>query len=161
VFYDNNPDLSTDDRWLPITITGVTASTCGGVAAYSLAINPAVAQLPSLPVLTPVRLFELMELSLYASGGQSWLGAQSISGGDPGPQPLLGPLVGGNGLALSYVDNNNVASPTAVPGDVKAIRLTVVGLSNQPVSGYGGSSQTSVVRDTVTTQVTLRNAFRP
>jgi prepilin-type N-terminal cleavage/methylation domain-containing protein len=161
VFYDNNSDLSTDDTWLQITITQVTASTCGGVAAYSLTISPTVAELPSLPLLTPVRLFELMELSLYTSGGQSWLGAQSISGGDLAPQPLLGPLVGGTGLALSYVDNSNVVTTTAVPGNVKAIRLTVVGLSNQPVSGYGGSSQTSVVRDTVTTQVSLRNAFRP
>jgi prepilin-type N-terminal cleavage/methylation domain-containing protein len=161
VFYDNNSDLSTDDTWLPITITNVAASTCGGVAAYSLTINPIVAELPSIPVLTPVRLFEVMELSLYANAGQSWLGAQSISGLDAGPQPLLGPLVGGSGLALSYVDNSNVVTTTAVPGDVKAIRLTVVGLSSQAVSGYGGSSQTSVVRDTVTTQVTLRNAFRP
>jgi prepilin-type N-terminal cleavage/methylation domain-containing protein len=161
VFYDNNSDLSTDDTWLPITITNVAASLCGGVAAYTLTINPTVAALPSLPVLTPVRLFEVMELSLYANAGQSWLGAQSISGLDAGPQPLLGPLVGGTGLALSYVDNSNVVTTTAVPGNVKAVRLTVVGLSNQSISGYGGSSQTSVVRDTVTTQVTLRNAFRP
>jgi prepilin-type N-terminal cleavage/methylation domain-containing protein len=161
VFYDNKSDLSTDDTWLPITITSVAASTCGGVTAYSLNINPAVAELPSLPLLTPVRLFEVMELSLYANAGQSWLGAQSISGLDAGPQPLLGPLVAGTGLALSYVDNSNVVTPTAVPGDVKAIRLTVVGLSSQAVSSYGGSSQTSVVRDTVSTQVTLRNAFRP
>jgi prepilin-type N-terminal cleavage/methylation domain-containing protein len=161
VFYDNNSDLSTDDTWLPITITNVAASTCGGAAAYSLTINPTVGELPGLPLLTPVRLFELMELSLYANAGQSWLGAQSISGLDAGPQPLLGPLVGGTGLALSYVDNSNVVTTTAVPGNVKAVRLTVVGLSSQAISGYGGSSQTSVVRDTVTTQVTLRNAFRP
>jgi prepilin-type N-terminal cleavage/methylation domain-containing protein len=162
VFYDNNSDLSTDDTWLPITITGVntTTATCGGNAAYSLTIAP-TAELPGIPVLTPVRLYEIMELSLYTSGGQSWLGAQSISGGELAPQPLLGPLVGGTGLALSYVDNSNVVTTTAVPGDVKAIRLTVVGLSNQAVSGYGGSSQTRVVRDTVTTQVSLRNAFRP
>jgi hypothetical protein len=162
VFYDNNSDLSTDDTWLPITITAVDpTSNCGGVAAYRLTISPTVAELPSIPLLTPVRLFEVMELSLYASGGQSWLGAQSISGLELAPQPLLGPLVSGTGLALSYVDNSNTVTTTAVPGNVKAIRLTVVGLSNQSVSGYGGSSQTSVVRDTVTTQVSLRNAFRP
>jgi prepilin-type N-terminal cleavage/methylation domain-containing protein len=162
VFYDNNSDLSTDDTWLPITITAVDpTSNCGGVAAYSLTISPTVAELPSIPVLTPVRLYEVMELSLYASAGQSWLGAQSISGLELAPQPLLGPLVSGTGLALSYVDNSNTVTTTAVPGNVKAIRLTVVGLSNQSVSGYGGSSQTSVVRDTVTTQVSLRNAFRP
>ena len=162
VFYDNNPDVSTDDIWLPVTITGVDLnSDCGGTPAIRLTISPTVAELPGLPVLTPVRLFEVMELSLYASGGQSWLGAQSISGLELAPQPLLGPLVAGTGLAFSYVDNANAVTTVAVPANVKAVRLTVVGQSNQPVAGYGGSSGTSVVLDTVSTQVTLRNAFRP
>ena len=162
VFYDNNSDLSTDDTWLPVTITGVnTASTCGGVAAYSLTIAPTVAQLPGIPVLTPVRIYEVMELSLYSSGGQMWLGAQSISGGELAPQPLLGPLAPAavDGLKLTYLDNANAV--TANVNNVKSIQLTVVGLSNQAIAKHGGSSQTSIVQDTLTSQVTLRNAFRP
>jgi prepilin-type N-terminal cleavage/methylation domain-containing protein len=160
VFYDLDDALSTDDSWLPITITGVnTASTCGGVAAYALTIAPTVAQLPSIPVLTPVKLYEVMELSLYTSGGQSWLGAQSISGGELAPQPVLGPLVAGSGLSLAYLDNSNVATTNV--NNVKSIRLTVIGLSNQAIASHGGSSQTSIVQDTLTSQVSLRNAFRP
>lgn len=162
VFYDNNSDLSTDDTWLPVTITGVnTASACGGNAAYSLTIAPTVAQLPGIPVLTPVRLYEVMELSLYPSGGQMWLGAQSISGGELAPQPLLGPLApaAADGLKLTYLDNANAV--TANVNNVKSIQLTVVGLSNQAIAQHGGSSQTSVVYDTLVTQVSLRNAVRP
>jgi len=163
VFYDGaNPDVSTDDIWLGLRITNITNSTCGTEAAFSLTINPAVAELTSLPVRTPVRLFEDMELSLYPSGGQSWLGARSMSGGELVPQPLLGPLVPAGltpGLFLEYLDNSNNAAAAA--GDVKSIKLTVVGLSNQAISKYGGSSQTSVVRDTLVTRVSLRNAFRP
>jgi hypothetical protein len=160
VFYDNDDALSTDDSWLPITITGVnTASTCGGTAAYALTISPTVAQLPSIPVRTPVKLYEVMELSLYSSGGQWWLGAQSISGGEVAPQPILGPLVAGSGLSLTYLDNSNAV--TTDVRNVKSIQLTVIGLSNQAIAKHGGSSQTSIVQDTLTSQVTLRNAFRP
>jgi prepilin-type N-terminal cleavage/methylation domain-containing protein len=162
VFYDNNSDLSTDDTWLPVTITGVnTGSACGGNAAYSLTIAPTVAELPGIPVGTPVRLYEVMELSLYISGGQSWLGLQSISGGELAPQPLLGPLApaAADGLKLTYLDNGNAITTNV--NNVKSIQLTVVGLSNQAIAKHGGSSQTSVVYDTLVTQVALRNAFRP
>jgi len=164
VFYDGaNPDVSSDDVWLQVSITNVTNSTCGTEPAFSLTISPAVLELTSLPVRTPVRVFEVMELSLYPSGGQSWLGAQSISGGELAPQPLLGPLVPTagleSGLLLEYLDNAN--NPAAAAGDVKSIKLTVVGLTNQAIAKHGGSSQTSVVRDTLVTRVSLRNAFRP
>ena len=163
VFYDNNSDLSSDDTWLPVIITGVNTTTanCGGNAAYSLTIAPTVAELPGIPVLTPVRLYEVMELSLYISGGQSWLGLQSISGGELAPQPLLGPLApaAADGLKLAYLDNGNAVTTNV--NNVKSIQLTVVGLSNQAIAKHGGSSQTSVVYDTLVTQVALRNAFRP
>ena len=103
VFFDGNADLSTDDAWLQVTITAVASSTCGAQPAWTLTINPTVASLVGLPVNTPVRLYEIMNLSLYVDGaGQSWLGAQSVSGGELAPQPLLGPLVAGNGLGLTY-----------------------------------------------------------
>ena len=160
VFYDNNTDLSTDDTWLPVTITAVDlASTCGGNVAYKLTIAPPVGVLPSIAVNTPVRLYEVMELSLYPNGGKSWLGAQSISGLEVSPQPLLGPLVSDSGISLTYLDNGNAV--TAVKENVKSIRLKVLGTSTQAIAKHGGSSQTSVVLDTLITQVLLRNAFRP
>ncbi len=81
-----DPDQSTDDGWQPVRISVVnTGSNCGGVPAYAFTINPTVAALTAVPISvgTPVRLYEVMELSLYVSGGQSWLGARSVSAGEP------------------------------------------------------------------------------
>ncbi len=156
VFIDGNPDVNTDDAWIPVRISAVNAaSTCGGTTAYALTISPTVAALTSVPVNTPVRVYEVMELSLYTNGGQSWLGAQSISGLEAGPQPLLGPLLPTTGIRFTYLDL--AGAVTAVKENVKSIRMTVTGTSTQPQ--YGGSSQTSTVLDSLTTQVSLRNAF--
>ena len=65
----------------------------------------------------------------------------------------------GSGLSLTYLDNSNAV--TTDVRNVKSIRLTVIGLSNQAIAKTGGSSQTSIVQDTLTSQVSLRNAFRP
>jgi prepilin-type N-terminal cleavage/methylation domain-containing protein len=158
VFIENAENLSSDDAWQPVRFTAVTASTCGAAAAYSLTINPTVAALTSVPVRTPVRVYEVIELSLYNSGGQSWLGARSVSAGEVAPQPLLGPLVGATGLAFSYLDvNGNV---TAVPANVKSIRMTVTGVTSQIIT-RGATSQMSLLQDTIVSQVALRNSFRP
>jgi prepilin-type N-terminal cleavage/methylation domain-containing protein len=158
VFFDGNEDKNTDDVWLPVTITGVANSTCGGNAAWSLTILPTVGALVGIPVNTPVRLFEVMQLSLYTdAAGKSWLGAQTVS--DLSPQPLLGPLRGADGLGFKYY--SAPGTETALVGDIKSIRVTVRGLSSQLLAGHGGSSQTSVVQDSLTTEVLLRNSFRP
>jgi prepilin-type N-terminal cleavage/methylation domain-containing protein len=158
VFFDDNSDKNTDDLWLPVTITNVTNSTCGAGAdpAWSLTIAPTVPA--GIPVNTPVRLFEVMQLNLYTdAAGKSWLGAQAVS--DLAPQPLLGPLRGADGLSFKYY--SAPGTETAVVGDIKSIRVSVRGLSNQAIAGHGGSSRTSVVQDSLTTEVSLRNAFRP
>ena len=158
VFFDDNPDKSSDDQWLPVTITNVTSSTCGVDPAWTLTIAPTVAVLPGIALNTPVRIFEVMQLSLYTDGaGKSWLGAQTVS--DLAPQPLLGPLRGGDGLSFTYYSAPGTVA--TVPGDIKSVRVSVRGLTNQAIAGHGGSSQTSIVQDSLTTEVSLRNAFRP
>jgi hypothetical protein len=74
---------------------------------------------------------------------------------------VLGPLApaAADGLKLAYLNNLNVA--TTDSASVKSISLRVTGLTNQAIAKHGGSSQTSVVYDTLTTRVSLRNAFRP
>jgi prepilin-type N-terminal cleavage/methylation domain-containing protein len=158
VFFDGLTDKSSDDVWLPVTITAVANSTCGADPAWTLTIAPSVLSLVGIPLNTPVRIFEVMQLSLYTDGaGKSWLGAQAA--GDLAPQPLLGPLRGGDGLSFTYYSAPGTV--TAVPGDIKSVRVSVRGLTNQAIAGHGGSSQTSIVQDSLTTEVSLRNAFRP
>ena len=155
-----DPDASTDDSWQPVRISAVNAaSTCGANAAYAFTINPAVLTLTSVPVGTPVRLYEVMQLSLYVSGGKSWLGAQSLSGGELAPQPVLGPLVDNTGLAFEYLDKNGAA--TAVTSSNKTVRLTIRGITDDAIVTGGGSGTTQHVQDRLVSEVQLRNAFRP
>ena len=136
-------------------------SNCGGINAIALTVSPNLT--PALVLIgTPVRTFEVMKLSLYVQGGKSWLGAQSVSGGDPSLQPLLGPLKDDNGVTagLNFAYLDAAGAVTAVPANVKSIVLTVRGVSQNTMSRSGGS-YAGVGTDSLVTQVSLRNAFRP
>jgi hypothetical protein len=102
---------------------------------------------------TPLRIFEIMQLKLSQSQGESWLGARSVSGGEV-MQPMLGPLANANGFELTYLDGQG--APTANPRAVKSIRFTVRGVSAEAVRSSGGEA--TRIEDELTTQVALRNA---
>jgi prepilin-type N-terminal cleavage/methylation domain-containing protein len=158
VFFQTDPSIGSDGTWTKATITGVpTGNTCpDGTAAYTLTISPTLAAAPAVGA--PVRLFEVMELGLYANGGKSWLGARSVSGGEAALQPLLGPLQDATGFSLKYYDLTGVE--TGDRKSVRSIRLTVQGITSDRVSTGGGSSVVGFVGDSVVSQVTLRNALR-
>lgn len=148
------------DAWAAEKITGVTNSTCplavGTTPAYTLTLQNAIA-LPDMG--TPVRTIESMKLLMYENGGSKWLGAQSLSGGDPGPQPILGPLASTGGLLLQYLDANGAV--TATLANIKSIRIKVVGQTTQRISTGGNTTGTNaIVLDSLVTQVSLRNALR-
>ena len=92
----------------------------------------------------PVRVFEIVELQHYSSEGRSWLGMRSISRNEV-VQPLVGPLAG---FTLEYLDRDD--APTAVPGEVRTVMVSLVGL---------GAEQGTV--DSLSTRVALRNLLRP
>ena len=100
-----------------------------------------------------------MELSLYANGGKSWLGARSVSGLEASPQPVLGPLVDATGLAFKYLDKTGVQ--TALMSNVKSIRLTIHGRTDHAIVKGGSSGAVQQVDDSLVSEVLLRNAFRP
>jgi prepilin-type N-terminal cleavage/methylation domain-containing protein len=157
-----DPDVSTDDGWQTVLITNVSTSTCVAANdAWAFTISPAVAALTAVPVPvgTPVRLYEVMELSLYANGGKSWLGARSVSGLEASPQPVLGPLVDGTGLVFKYLDKTGVQ--TALMSNVKSIRLTIHGITDHAIVKGGSSGAVQQVDDSLVSEVLLRNAFRP
>jgi prepilin-type N-terminal cleavage/methylation domain-containing protein len=150
---------SATDVWLPVAYTALsTANTCpNGDAAYTLTFPAITAPVSG----TPVRIYEVMELSLYvAADGKSYLGAQSISGGELSAQPILGPLRAGNGLNFKYYDGTG--AETAVAGNIKSVRLTVRGETTQRISTGGGTTASNAyLGDSLVTQVSLRNSFRP
>jgi hypothetical protein len=158
VFVENSADKSSDDAWVRATVTGVASgNVCpGGVAGYTFTVSPAVAGLTSATINAPVRTYEVMTLQLYQSNGEWWLGAQSNSAGEA-MQPVLGPLRSGNGLGFEYF--NSAAVTTTDVKQVRSIRVTIRGLSDQAVVSGAGSTN-AVVGDSIVTQVVLRNALR-
>jgi prepilin-type N-terminal cleavage/methylation domain-containing protein len=157
-FVENSVDTGTDDAWVKATVTAVASgNVCpGGLAGYTFTVSPAVAGLTSATVNAPVRTWELMTLQLYQSNGEWWLGAQSNSALEP-MQPILGPLRSGNGLELAYF--NAAGAVTADVNQVRSVRATIRGLSDQAVVS-GAGSHTAVVGDSLVTQVVLRNSLR-
>jgi prepilin-type N-terminal cleavage/methylation domain-containing protein len=158
LFIDKDTDDDEDDIWAPVDVTGVTYSVdaCGGATAgYTLT----VAGLPADPIHinTPVRLFELMEVKLYAdAAGEWWLGARSVNL-EPDLQPVLGPLTN-DGFLLKYLDSNG--DETADLAAVMSIRVTVRGLTDRAVRG-GGFGAIGHPEEALATQVLLRNSIRP
>ena len=159
VFIDGNPDIETDDAWLSTAITDVsTATACPGAIGAGITLTtqntPALVGLASG---TPVRFFEVMELSLQVADGKSWLGARSVSAGEP-VQPVLGPLSDGDGLLFSYL--NAAGAATIDRTAVKSIQLTLRGISDGAINpGIEGSP--TRVQEVLVSQINLRNSFRP
>jgi prepilin-type N-terminal cleavage/methylation domain-containing protein len=158
VFIDGDPDTEADDTWLPVAITTVaTGTACPGALSDITLTTPNTAGLVGLSVGTPIRVYEVMELKLHQADGKSWLGARSISAGEA-IQPVLGPLVDGNGFQLEYLDA--AGAITADRTAIKSIRITIRGISDGRVNpGVEGSP--TYVQDSLVTQVALRNSFRP
>lgn len=139
-------------EWLPLAVTGVsTGSACPGSQGVGISLTipntPAVAELETG---TPVRVTELMELRLYQSEGKSWLGARSVSAGEP-VQPVVGPLAEGNGFALEYL--NGAGAPTTDLTDIHSILITLRGTVE-------GSAMGSL-EEQLSTAITLRNGLGP
>ena len=112
---------------------------------------------------SPVRFFEVMEYSLYQTGGRSWLGARSLTAGEVAPQPVLGPLRAGTGFALRYFDRDNQIINPGDAGryrDIRVIEITLRGETNSAVSRTDRGAL-AIKADSLVTRVALRNALRP
>jgi hypothetical protein len=97
-----------------------------------------------------------MQMGLYASGGEYWLGARSVSAGEASMQPILGPLTS-TGVEFNFYDGANALTTNV--GNVKSITVTLRGLTDQPIV-VGANTKTAYVQDTLVTRVALRNSLR-
>jgi len=158
LYVEHDPNVATDDTWLPLRITGVSASTCGAAPATALAtsINTVATPLTWIVVDAPIRTFEVMELGILNSGGQNWLGVRSVSAGQT-LQPALGPITA-TGLQFDYYDA--AGAVTANRTAVRSIQITVRGQTDRTVRA-AGQSPLAVALDSLSTRITLRNAPHP
>ncbi|HEU5170193.1 MAG TPA: prepilin-type N-terminal cleavage/methylation domain-containing protein [Gemmatimonadales bacterium] len=161
IYAELNPKDGADDLWLRRQITGnpgVGLCTVLGFAGRPGLTIPIADVAPGDSILlgAPVHTFEVMAYKLIQSDGRWWLGARSISAGEAGYQPMLGPLAS-NGFRLEYRDANGAL--TAVPAQVRTVEVTLLAESDSRVTGTGYGSQ-NIITDSVVTRVALRNSMR-
>ena len=157
VYIENSPSSALDDTWLATDIAAPAASTCpDGAAATAYTVTIPVDTIPDIVLGAAVRTYETMEFRLYQADGRSWLGARSVSAGEPDVQPVLGPLTTA-GLRIVGLQADGI-TPTTNTALVRSIDVTIVGQTDGLVSS--GSSTQLMKQDSMTARIRLRNAPR-
>ena len=143
----------TGSEWISGPVMGVGSSSCGGSSSMRLSttLDSAALAAASIGPLFPIRLFEIMQIKLYQSQGNHWLGARSVSVGEV-IQPVLGPL-DSNGIAIAFRDSAGAIATRSF--EVRSGELVIRARAAQTVHGPGGVSQ--LLRDTVRVMIPLRN----
>jgi hypothetical protein len=161
IYYEGNAGTRNDDGWVSGDLTATLPGVCvgDGRPGTKLSTNLKPFLLPkqnlpgAIPLGAPVWGFEVDTYKLYQAADGNWyLGLRDAGG----LQPLVGPLIGANGLTLSYYDA--AGAVTAVPANVAQIEIRVRGQTAQPVRLADGT-QTNAV-DSIVTRVALRNNKR-
>jgi type II secretory pathway pseudopilin PulG len=154
LWYEGSPADPTDDRWIRLPILSVGGGSCGRPAdLLGTAIDTLATPLSGFPPLAPVRTFEVMQVRLYSSSGDYWLGARSVSGQEL-IQPFAGPFPV-HGVTLSYFDS--LGLPATSASSVRAIDLRLRGLSSSPIRTGAGMGLPQRIADSLFTRLTLRN----
>lgn len=157
LFVENSPSISSDDSWIAVPITAVNnASSCGASAARALSTTIGIA-LGNIVLNAPVEIYEVMQVAQVTNGGRNWLGARSVSAGGA-LQPVVGPLAT-NGLSFAYFDS--LGNTTATAAQVRSIRVTLRGVSEDAVRQAGTASTVQNLQDSVVFQVAVRNSPLP
>ena len=162
IYYEGNPGTRNDDGWVSGDLIGTAAALCvpDGRPGTKLTTNLKPFLLPkqnlpgAIPLGAPVWAFEVDTYRVYqAPDGQWYLGLRPAGGAI---QPLVGPLIGANGMTLSYFDA--AGAVTAVPANVAQIEIRVRGQTAQPIRLADGRQMNQV--DSIVTRVALRNNRR-
>lgn len=155
VFDGGDASTAADDRWVPLPILGPpTSAVCpaGSPALVVPTIDLTPLILAGLGPDGPVRWFEIMTLRSYASGGDLWLGGQSITAGEV-VQPIVGPL-DTPGLQLIYADGHGLPAS----GDAVRLVVTRLGVRASGVLASGGGAASHLTLDrSIRVEVALRN----
>lgn len=153
--YEGRPHTAADDRWLHLPLAAVGGSSCAGTPAllFTTTLDTAAFPPAAFAPLAPARTFEIMQVKLYRSGTEYWLGARSVSAGET-IQPVVGPLAS-NGLELSYHDSTG--SVTSEAENIRSIGITLRALSSNATRTGGGFGLPAPRTDSLVTTVALRN----
>jgi len=161
VYYEGNMKSRLDDGWLRAQLKSTpSAATCPDSGTthpgWSLAMAPQWLsnQLNVAGAITngsPIYGFQTVTYGLYATGGQYYVG-DSVSG--QGWQALIGPLIGANGLSLSFYDSTGtVTAVRTLVAQIGIVLRAQTAVPTRPASTGTAAYQV----DSVTTRVALRN----
>ena len=150
-----------DDVWVRRPITSVNDGTCPSTYGSRLGLTLGTTLNTATDGIyagSPMRTYERVVYKMYQVGGKNYLGTYSLAITGDVIQPVLGPLAA-NGLQLVYYDSLG-NTPVAALADIRSIKITIKGMSDQKVAAAGGSGTPSEAIDSVWTLVTLRNTLR-
>ena len=138
-------------RWLALPLLGnATSLACpDGSSGTRLPTLVPAGLVAAIGSGSPLRVFEPVELRVYASAGASWLGLRLTATGEA-IQPLAGPL---SGAELSYFDRSGAAAAGAA--DVVLAAVNFRGLTER-AGGIGLARVASGRGDSVTVAVGFR-----
>ncbi|HEX9282575.1 MAG TPA: prepilin-type N-terminal cleavage/methylation domain-containing protein [Gemmatimonadales bacterium] len=162
VYWEGNALSRNDDQWLPAQVKQVPVpGVCSdGSLAIALSLdptwlnNPALNRVGAITDGSPVRGFDKLTYRVYQAGDGHWyLGQKNSSKSTATIQPLIGPLIGSNGVTFSYFTAAGAVTTDRL--QVGQIGIVVRAQTAAPVRGPTGSFANKV--DSVVTLVTLRN----
>jgi len=166
VFYENDTLKMSDDEWVQVSVSNVGSGTCsyptsGTPAGLTLTLSGGgitgvlARYLPG----SPVRTYEITRLAEFTSGGEKYLGMCTGSATCT-LEPVVGPLAESNGFLLTrYNDVGTVVTgnSTADRNSLRSLKVRFIAKTAQAVSRGTDVAARSIIYDTLTTQVTLRN----
>jgi prepilin-type N-terminal cleavage/methylation domain-containing protein len=155
LFHEGREESATDDRWLHLPILSVSNGICVGAPAivFRTVLDTTSYPLATFGQLAPIRTYEVMQIKLYSSSGDYWLGGRSVSGGET-IQPIIGPLTS-RGLGLAYLDSTGASAMSR--DRVRSVEFTLRGLTADPIRTGAGEGAAQRRADSLVTRVLLRN----
>ena len=161
IYWEGDPQTRNDDTWRPGFVqAAATANACAdGAPAFVLTLQPQWINDPAVNIAgtitngSPVLGFDKVVYRVYQSSDGNWyLGLRSPAATGT-IQPLIGPLIGSNGVTFSYFDATGNA--TANPLFVARIDITLRARTASPIRNPNGAIAYKV--DSVVTSVALRS----
>jgi len=166
VYWEGDPTTRADDQWLPAQLQKApdpgfcNDSVVANHPAYLLTLQPqwinnATLNQPfAIPNGAPVRGYDKVVYRVYQSTDGNWyLGQRSPAQGGT-MQPLIGPLIGANGVTFTYFDT--AGAQTNVVTQVAEIEIVLRARTASPIR-RGGTGVQAYKVDSVVTRVALRN----
>jgi prepilin-type N-terminal cleavage/methylation domain-containing protein len=170
LFYDGNALTRNDDSWVKAEIKAVANQTCpdpgGARPGFQLTFEPqwlGGTQLNVAGAITkgsPLRVFQTVTYKVYQGSDGEWYLGQRIdwsAGGGGTIQPLIGPLIGSNGVGFSYLDA--AGNQTADSSRIALIEIRLRGRTASKIA-QGGAGGVKYMVDSVVTRVAVRGNTR-